>query len=86
VYQYGLLHFGHTFGSSLLSCQGTHVCSEGSYAFSRRVSVASDLWSKYRTWKELTPDEEAIVLQDYFEDGSELYLESQLVGAGEVCM
>ena len=59
------------------------MCSEGSYAFSRRVSVASDLWSKYRTWKELTPDEEAIVLQDYFEDGSELYLESQLVGAGE---
>ena len=29
-----------------------------------------DLWSKYRTWKGLTPDEEAIVLQDYFEDGS----------------
>jgi len=29
-----------------------------------------DLWSRYRTWKELTPDEEAIVLQDYFDDGS----------------
>ena len=29
-----------------------------------------DLWSKYRTWKGLTPDEEAIVLQDYFDDGS----------------
>jgi type I restriction enzyme R subunit len=29
-----------------------------------------DLWSKYRVWKGLTPDEEAIVLQDYFEDGS----------------
>jgi type I restriction enzyme R subunit len=29
-----------------------------------------DLWSRYRTWKGLTPDEEAIVLQDYFEDGS----------------
>jgi type I restriction enzyme R subunit len=28
-----------------------------------------DLWSRYRTWKGLTPDEEAIVLQDYFEDG-----------------
>jgi hypothetical protein len=28
------------------------------------------LWEKYRTWKGLTPDEEAIVLQDYFEDGS----------------
>jgi type I restriction enzyme R subunit len=30
----------------------------------------NDLWSKYRAWKGLTPDEEAIVLQDYFEDGS----------------
>jgi type I restriction enzyme R subunit len=29
-----------------------------------------DLWSKYCAWKGLTPDEEAIVLQDYFEDGS----------------
>jgi type I site-specific restriction endonuclease len=29
-----------------------------------------DLWDKYRTWKGLTRDEEAIVLQDYFEDGS----------------
>lgn len=29
-----------------------------------------ELWSKYRAWKGLTPDEEAIVLQDYFEDAS----------------
>jgi type I restriction enzyme, R subunit len=29
-----------------------------------------ELWSKYRAWKGLTSDEEAIVLQDYFEDGS----------------
>ena len=29
-----------------------------------------ELWSKYRLWKGLTPDEESIVLQDYFEDGS----------------
>jgi type I restriction enzyme R subunit len=29
-----------------------------------------DLWSKYRAWKGLGPDEEALVLQDYFEDGS----------------
>jgi len=29
-----------------------------------------DLWAKYRTWKGLTPDEEQIVLQDYFDDGS----------------
>ena len=29
-----------------------------------------DLWSKYRAWKGLNSDEEAIVLQDYFDDGS----------------
>src|SRR5258708_20260587 len=29
-----------------------------------------DLWSKYRAWKGLSSDEEAIVLQDYFDDGS----------------
>ena len=29
-----------------------------------------DLWAKYRAWKGLTPDEEEIVLQDYFDDGS----------------
>jgi type I restriction enzyme, R subunit len=27
-----------------------------------------DLWEKYRTWKELAPAQEAIVLQNYFED------------------
>jgi type I restriction enzyme R subunit len=30
----------------------------------------ADLWGKYRAWKGLTPDEEQIVLQDYFDDGS----------------
>jgi type I restriction enzyme, R subunit len=30
-----------------------------------------DLWDNYRAWKRLTPDEEAIVQQDYFEDGSD---------------
>lgn len=30
----------------------------------------SELWEKYRAWKGLTPDEEKIVLQDYFDDGS----------------
>ena len=30
----------------------------------------ADLWEKYRAWKGLTPDEEQIVLQDYFDDGS----------------
>src|ERR1700688_2015217 len=29
-----------------------------------------DLWMKYCAWKGLTPDEEEIVLQDYFDDGS----------------
>lgn len=28
------------------------------------------LWEKYRLWKGLTQDEEKIVLQDYFDDGS----------------
>ncbi len=30
----------------------------------------ADLWEKYRVWKGLTPDEEKIVLQEYFDDGS----------------
>src|SRR6266481_5624575 len=29
-----------------------------------------ELWSKYCAWKGLTPKEEEIVLQDYFDDGS----------------
>jgi len=29
-----------------------------------------ELWAKYRAWKGLSPDEEEIILQDYFEDGS----------------
>jgi type I restriction enzyme R subunit len=29
-----------------------------------------ELWEKYRAWKGLTQDEEKIVLQDYFDDGS----------------
>jgi type I restriction enzyme R subunit len=29
-----------------------------------------ELWNKYRAWKRLTPEAEAIVLQDYFDDGS----------------
>jgi type I restriction enzyme R subunit len=28
------------------------------------------LWAKYAKWKGITPDEEEIVLQDYFDDGS----------------
>jgi type I restriction enzyme R subunit len=30
----------------------------------------ADMWEKYRTWKGLTPDEEQVVLQDYFDDAS----------------
>ncbi len=30
----------------------------------------SDLWAKYCAWKGLTPDEQDIILQDYFDDGS----------------
>jgi type I restriction enzyme R subunit len=30
----------------------------------------TDLWARFRAWKGLTPDEEEIVLQDYFDDGS----------------
>lgn len=29
-----------------------------------------ELWEKYRTWKGLTPDEEEIILQDYYDDAS----------------
>src|SRR3984893_12289037 len=29
-----------------------------------------ELWSKYCKWKGITPDEEEIILQDYFDDGS----------------
>ena len=28
-----------------------------------------DLWARYRAWKRLTPEAEAVVLQDYFDDG-----------------
>ena len=28
-----------------------------------------DLWARYRAWKGLTPEAEAVILQDYFDDG-----------------
>jgi hypothetical protein len=31
VFQYGLLHFGQTFGSSKFPCRGTQVCSHLSH-------------------------------------------------------
>ena len=30
----------------------------------------SELWTHYRTWKDLTPEAETVVSQDYFSDGS----------------
>src|SRR4051812_1764998 len=48
---------------------GTSMEKEASLSLDAFPSP-KDLWSKYRAWKGLTPDEEEIVLQDYFEDGS----------------
>ena len=40
-------------------------------AGARRISRRpADLWARYRAWKGLTPEAEAIVLQDYYDDGS----------------
>ena len=33
--------------------------------------LPADLWSRYRTWKGLTPEAEEIVLQDYYDYGSD---------------
>ena len=30
----------------------------------------ADLWARYRAWRGLSPAQEKVVLQDYFEDGS----------------
>jgi type I restriction enzyme, R subunit len=30
----------------------------------------ADLWTRYRVWKGLAPEEEALILQDYYDDGS----------------
>jgi len=30
----------------------------------------AELWARYRTWKDFTPEAERLVLQDYFDDGS----------------
>ena len=48
---------------------GTSAEKETNLALDAFPSPA-DLWAKYRKWKNLTPDEEQIVLQDYFDDGS----------------
>ncbi len=48
---------------------GKSVETEATLALDEFPSPA-ELWEKYRAWKGLTPDEEKIVLQDYFDDGS----------------
>jgi type I restriction enzyme R subunit len=48
---------------------GVSAVKEATLALDAFPSPA-DLWAKYCAWKGLTPDEEKIVLQDYFDDGS----------------
>src|SRR3984957_2945768 len=48
---------------------GTSATKEATLALSVFPSPAA-LWDKFRAWKGLTPEAEAIVLQDYFDDGS----------------
>src|SRR5271169_376997 len=48
---------------------GTSPTKEANLALSAFPSPAA-LWDRFRTWKGLTPEAEAIVLQDYFDDGS----------------
>ena len=48
---------------------GTSAEKEANLALDQFPSPA-ELVGKYRAWKGLTPDEEKIVLQDYFDDGS----------------
>ena len=48
---------------------GTSNIPETNLALEEFPSPA-DLWAKYCVWKGLAPDQEATVLQDYYEDGS----------------
>jgi type I restriction enzyme R subunit len=48
---------------------GTSTEVEANLALDRFPSP-HELWAKYRAWKKLAPEEEAIVLQDYHDDGS----------------
>ena len=48
---------------------GTAAEKETSLSLTEFPSPA-ELWARYRAWKGLTPDEEKVVLQDYFDDGS----------------
>jgi len=49
---------------------GASATKEANLALDAFPSPA-DLWARYRAWKGLTPDAEQIVLQDYFDDGSD---------------
>lgn len=48
---------------------GTSATKEANLALTAFPSPAA-LWERFRTWKGLTEEAEAIVLQDYFDDGS----------------
>jgi type I restriction enzyme R subunit len=49
---------------------GISAVKESNLALSEFPSPAT-LWTMYRTWKGLSPEEEQVVLQDYFDDGSD---------------
>jgi type I restriction enzyme, R subunit len=49
---------------------GAGAVKEANLALDAFPSPA-DLWARYRAWKGLTPEAEQIVLQDYFDDGSD---------------
>jgi hypothetical protein len=51
-------------------CIGASAIKEANLALDAFPSPA-DLWARYRAWKGLTPEAEQIVLQDYFDDGSD---------------
>lgn len=49
---------------------GASATKEANLALDAFPSPA-DLWARYRAWKGLTPEAEQIVVQDYFDDGSD---------------
>lgn len=49
---------------------GTSTAKESTLGLDEFPSPA-DLWARFRTWKGLTPEAEQIVLEDYFDDGSD---------------
>jgi type I restriction enzyme R subunit len=49
---------------------GINAVKESNLALNDFPSPAA-LWTMYRTWKGLSPEEEQVVLQDYFDDGGD---------------